>query len=220
MPCDFPDPHAIFANEYKTSVFIKNVIKAPNILVGDFSYYDDALNDPRDFEKNCVLFNYPIFGDKLIIGKFCQIAQGCNFIMGPANHRLGTASTYPFNVMGKLWSKVTAPHLSELPHKGDLILGNDVWLGRHCVVMPGIKIGDGCIVAAHSVVTHNLPPYSICGGNPCQVIKKRFDEELIALLLEFKWWDLTPKDLVDIIPLLCDFDLKKVKEELKRRLLK
>ena len=180
-----PDPNVFFPNEYKTSCFIKNVIKAPNIIVGDYTYYDGE--NPTEFEKNNVLFNYSEFGDKLIIGKFCQLASGTTFIMGSANHRLSSVTTYPFNVMGGSWTENTKPHLSELPHKGDIVLGNDVWIGRESVIMPGVKIGDGAIVASYSVVTKDIPPYTVYGGNPARFIKNRFDEELTQLLLTFKW---------------------------------
>ena len=210
----YPDPDHIFPNEFKTSCFIKNVIKAPNIIVGDYTYYDDE-KDPTGFERNNVLFNYPIFGDKLIIGKFCQIASGTQFIMGAANHRLCSATTYPFNIMSETWAKIAPAHLSQLPHKGDTVIGNDVWFGRNCVVMPGVKIGDGAIVAAESVVTKDVAPYSVVGGNPARFIKKRFDDELIELLLEYKWWDLSPEELANVMPLLCDGDLEKVKKEIK-----
>lgn len=213
----FPDPNAVFPNEYGTSCFIKNVIKAPNISVGDYTYYDDD-KDPTGFEKNNVLFNYPVFGDKLIIGKFCQIASGTQFIMGAANPRLCSATTYPFNVMSEAWAEIAPVHLSQLPHKGDTVIGNDVWFGRNCVVMPGVKIGDGAIVAAHSVVTKNVEPYSVVGGNPARFIKKRFDDELTELLLRFKWWDLPPDELAEVMPLLCDADLEKVRRELKTRI--
>lgn len=213
----FPDPNAVFPNEYGTSCFIKNVIKAPNISVGDYTYYDDD-KDPTSFEKNNVLFNYPVFGDKLIIGKFCQIASGTQFIMGAANHRLCSATTYPFNIMSEAWAEIAPVHLSQLPHKGDTVIGNDVWFGRNCVVMPGVKIGDGAIVAAHSVVTKDVEPYSVVGGNPARFIKKRFDDELTELLLRFKWWDLPPDELAEVMPLLCDADLEKVRRELKTRI--
>ena len=137
----YPDPDQIFPNEFKTSCFIKNVIKAPNIIVGDYTYYDDE-KDPTGFERNNVLFNYPIFGDKLIIGKFCQIASGTQFIMGAANHRLCSATTYPFNIMIETWAEIAPAHLSQLPHKGDTVIGNDVWFGRNCVVMPLLCDGD------------------------------------------------------------------------------
>lgn len=209
-----PDPNEIFPNEYKTSCFIKNVITAPNIIVGDYTYYDDALA-PTEFEKNNVLFNYPEFGDKLIIGKFCSIASGTKFIMGSANHRLGSVTTYPFNVFGGSWQENTPDHMSQLPFKGDTVIGNDVWIGRESIIMPGVKIGDGAIIAAYSVVTKDVEPYSVIGGNPARFIKKRFNDELIELLLEFKWWDLPPEKLVTVLPLLCDFDLEKVTKKIK-----
>lgn len=153
-----PDPNVIFPNEYKTSCYIKNVVTAPNIFIGDYTYYDDT-HAPEDFETNNVLFNYPEFGDKLVIGKFCAIASGTKFIMGPANHRINSFTTYPFHVFGGLWQENTPPHLSQLPHKGDIRIGNDVWLGRECTVMPGAEIGDGSIAAACSVITGKFPPY-------------------------------------------------------------
>lgn len=212
-----PNPNDIFPNEYKTSCFIKNVVKAPNITVGDYTYYDDDIA-PTEFERNNVLFNYPEFGDKLVIGKFCQIAKGTKFIMGAANHRLSSVSTYPFNVFGGEWEKNTPPHLSQLPRKGDTIIGNDVWIGRESIIMPGMKIGDGSIIAAYSVVAKNVEPYSVVGGNPARLIKKRFDDELIALLLEIKWWDFAPEELSDFLPTLCDCDMEKVRQVLKERL--
>lgn len=209
-----PAPNEIFPNEYKTSCFIKNVITAPNIIVGDYTYYDDSVA-PTEFEKNNVLFNYPEFGDKLIIGKFCSIASGTKFIMGSANHRLGSVTTYPFNVFGGSWQENTPDHMSQLPFKGDIVIGNDVWIGRESIIMPGVKIGDGAIIAAYSVVTKDVEPYSVVGGNPARFIKKRFNDELIELLLEFKWWDLSPEKLVAVLPLLCDFDLEKVTKKIK-----
>ena len=209
-----PAPNEIFPNEYKTSCFIKNVITAPNIIVGDYTYYDDALA-PTEFEKNNVLFNYPEFGDKLIIGKFCSIASGTKFIMGSANHQLGSVTTYPFNVFGGSWQENTPDHMSQLPFKGDIVIGNDVWISRESIIMPGVKIGDGAIIAAYSVVTKDVEPYSVVGGNPARFIKKRFNDELIELLLEFKWWDLSPEKLVTVLPLLCDFDLEKVTKKIK-----
>lgn len=212
-----PNPNEIFPNEYKTSCFIKNVVTAPNIQIGDYTYYDDAV-DPTGFERNNVLFNYPEFGDRLIIGKFCSIASGTKFIMGPANHRISSVTTYPFHVFGGLWSEQTPDHISQLPFKGDTVIGNDVWFGRECVVMPGIKIGDGAIVAAYSVVTRDVEPYSVVGGNPARFLKKRFGDELIELLLRLKWWDLEPAALAKLLPLLCDPDLDKAAVQIKQRL--
>ena len=212
-----PNPDEIFPNEFKTSCFIKNVVKAPNILIGDYTYYDDD-TAPTDFEQNNILFNYPEFGDRLIIGKFCQIASGAKFIMGPANHRISSVTTYPFNVFGGAWRENTPPHMSQLPFKGDIVIGSDVWIGRESVIMPGVKIGDGSIIGAYSVVTKDVPPYSVAGGNPAQFIKKRFNDELIEILLELKWWDFDAAKLVKFLPLLCEPDLTTVQQRLKQEL--
>ena len=212
-----PDPNVVFPNEYKTSVFLKNVVSAPNISVGDYTYYDSA-EHPEDFEKTQVLFNYPDFGDKLVIGKFCQIAHGTTFIMGAANHRLSSVSTYPFNVMGKTWNKATPDHLSELPHKGDIVIGNDVWLGRECVIMPGVKIGDGAIIGAYSVVAKDVPAYTVAVGNPVQLKRKRFDDEMIELLEELAWWNWDVEEVTEFLPYLTSSDVEMVRGEIKRRL--
>lgn len=211
---NIPNPNAVFPNEYGTSCFIKNVVKAPNILIGDYTYYDDPV-DPAGFEQNNVLFNYPEFGDRLVIGKFCAIASGVTFIMGPANHRISSVTTYPFNVFGGLWTERTPPHMVQLPRKGDTIIGNDVWIGRKSVIMPGVKIGDGAIIAAYSVVAKDVPPYCLAGGNPAKLIKKRLDNELTELLLNWKWWDFSPEKLADVLSLLCDPDLEKVRQAIK-----
>ena len=185
--------------------------------IGDYTYYDDP-DDPAGFERNNVLFNYPEFGDHLRIGKFCAIASGTRFIMGPANHRLSSVTTYPFHVFGGAWEENTPPHLAQLPRKGDIVVGNDVWIGRECVVMPGASIGDGAIVEACSVVAGAVPPYTVYGGNPARFLKNRFDEELTGLLLQFWWWDLGPEALVEVLPLLCDPDLEKAKAGIRARI--
>ena len=204
-----PDPNVVFPNEYKTSCFIKKVVTAPNITIGDYTYYDDAA-DPTGFERSNVLFNYPEFGDHLVIGRFCQLASGVKFIMGPANHRLSSATTHPFNVFGGAWTKNTPPHMDQLPRKGDTVVGNDVWIGHESVVMPGVKIGDGAIIAAYSVVVKDVPAYTVYGGNPARFIQERFDGELKSLL-RFRWWDLPPEQLTDILPILCDPDLQRLR---------
>ena len=214
-----PNPNEIFPNQYGTSCFVKHVVQAPNISIGDYTYYDDRDN-PTGFEQNNILFNYPEFGDRLIIGKFCQIASGAKFIMGPANHRISSVTTYPFSVFGGRWSEQTPPHLSQLPFKGDIVVGNDVWIGRESVIMPGVKIGDGSIIGAYAVVTRDVPPYCVVGGNPARFIKKRFHDELIQILLELKWWDFPEEKLVEFLPLLCDPDLENVQQRLKQELLK
>jgi len=214
---NIPNPNTVFPNEYKTSCFLKNVITAPNIFVGDYTYYDDPV-DPTAFERSNVLFNWPEFGDSLYIGKFCSIASGVQFIMGSANHRISSISTYPFNVFGGAWAENTPPHLSQLPFKGDTVIGNDVWIGRDSVIMPGVKIGDRAIIAAYSVVVKDIEPYTVAGGNPARPIKKRFDEELIELLLKLQWWDFEPEKLFAFMPILCDDDLELVRQKLKQTL--
>ena len=205
-----PNPDTVFPNTYGTTCFLKNVITAPNILVGDYTYYDDPI-DPTGFERNNVLFNWPQFGDHLIIGKFCAIASGVQFIMGSANHRINSISTYPFHVFGGIWAQNTPPHLSQLPFKGDTVIGNDVWIGRQSVILPGVHVGDGAIIAANSVVTKDVKPYTIVGGNPAKPIRKRFDDELISMLLALQWWDFSPEKLAEFLPILCDSNLAKVK---------
>ena len=209
-----PDSGAVFPNEYGTSVFLKNIVKAENIIVGDYTYYDDT-RSPLDWEHNNVLFNYPFFGEKLVIGRYCALAEGSVFMMGAANHRLSSVTTYPFNVFGGKWRDISTPHIDELPHKGDTVIGNDVWIGHKAVIMPGVMIGDGSIVAAWSVVTKSFPPYSVIGGNPARLIRKRFDDELIDLLLKLRWWDKSPEEVTELIPLLVSPDLDDVKNKLK-----
>ena len=188
----------------------KNVVTAPNISVGDYTYYDDTV-DPTGFERNNVLFNYPEFGDHFVIGKFCQIVSGTKFIMGPANHRISSATTYPFNVFGGAWTENTPPHMAQLPRKGDTVIGNDVWIGQHVTVLPGVHIGDGAIIGANSVVTKDVPPYTIAGGNPCRVIRKRFSEELIAYLEEIRWWNWDANKIFRNMDALCSGDLEKIR---------
>jgi virginiamycin A acetyltransferase len=166
--------------------FIKNTINNPNIIVGDFTYYDDP-DDSENFERN-VLYHFPFIGDKLIIGKFCALARGTKFIMNGANHKTSGISTFPFQIFGNGWEKVT-PQSGDLPYKGDTIVGNDVWIGFDCLVMPGVKIGNGSIISSRSVVVSDVPPYTVVGGNPAKVIKKRFSEEDVLTLEDIAWWN-------------------------------
>ncbi len=203
-----PNPNAVYPNEAIKSVcYIRNVITRPNIFVGEYTYYDDS-NGPEHFEDH-VTHHYAFLGDKLIIGKFCAIAKGIEFIMNGANHRMCSVTTYPFNIMGGGWEKST-PALDDLPLKGDTVVGNDVWIGQNVTVMPGVHIGDGAIIAANSVVTRNVPPYHIAGGNPCSVIRKRFDDCLIEYLLQLKWWNWSPEKIFENLDALCSCDLEKI----------
>lgn len=204
-----PNPNDIYPNpNIKSVCFIKNVITRPNIVVGEYTYYDD-INGAEQFEQH-VTHHYEFLGDRLIIGKFCAIAKGIEFVMNGANHRMCSVTTYPFNIMGHGW-ECSVPSLEELPIKGDTVVGNDVWIGQNVTVMPGINIGDGAIIAANSVVARDVPPYHIVGGNPCRVIKPRFDEELIAYLLELKWWDWSAEKIFCNLEALCSGDLTRIR---------
>ncbi len=182
-----PDPRKAFPNpDIPSLCYIKNIIRNPNIIVGDFTYYDDA--DGADRFEEHVTHHYDFIGDKLIIGKFCSIAKGIEFIMNGANHKMNGASTYPFYIIGGGWEKFVPP-IEELPVKGDTVVGNDVWFGQNVTVLPGVHIGDGAIIGANSVVAGDIAPYTVAVGNPCRVVKKRFDDETISYLLNLRWWD-------------------------------
>ena len=203
-----PNPNMVHPIE--NEIYIKPTIKNPNIIVGDFSYIADS-----DFESH-VTHLYDWNGDKLIIGKFCQVASGVEFMMNGANHQMNAISTFPFYTLED-WD-MEPPAISDLPIKGDTIIGNDVWIGQNATILPGVHIGDGAIIGANSVVGQNIEPYTIVVGNPATVLRKRFDDELIELLLRFKWWDKSIDDINTLIPLLTCSKLDKVKEEIQKRL--
>ena len=204
-----PNPNKIFPNrKIKTITNIKPAIKNKNIIVGDFTYFADT-----DFEKH-VTHHYDFIGDKLIIGKFCQIGAGVNFVMNGANHQMNAVTTFPFYIF-EGW-KQQVPPLNKMPLKGDTIIGNDVWIGQNVTILPGVHIGDGAIIGLNSVVGSDVAPYTIVAGNPAKVIRKRFDNQLIKLLLELKWWDKSIKEINDLIPILTDNNLKEVKKELRK----
>lgn len=180
-----PNPQTQFPIEGNKSVqFIKPRVTRKNILVGDYSYYDSK--NGESFEEQ-ILYHYEIIGDRLIIGKFCSIGPGATFIMNGANHQMD-GSTYPFHLFGNGW-EVHVPSLDDLPIKGDTNIGNDVWIGRDVTIMPGVKIGDGAIIAANSVVAKDVAPYTVVGGNPAKIIKKRYSDKEIEGWLTIKWWD-------------------------------
>lgn len=181
-----PDPTTRFPlKNYKRLCFLKNVIKNPNIIVGDYTYYDD-FEDVANFEKN-VKYLFDFTGDKLIIGRFCMIASGVTFIMNGANHLSNAISSYPFAIFGAGWEG--AMDGKAYPVKGDTVIGNDVWIGYNSTIMAGVKIGDGAIIATNATVTKDVEPYSIVGGNPARLIRKRFSDEAIDKLLQLKWWN-------------------------------
>lgn len=204
-----PDPNCIFPNEsLKRICFIKNVIKNPNIQVGEYTYYDDP-EGATEFEKH-VTHHYDLIGDRLIIGKFCAIGHGVEFLMNGANHRMNAVTTYPFSLMRNGWEKVT-PTLADLPFKGDTIIGNDVWIGQNVTVLPGIKIGDGAIIAANAVVARDIPPYHIAGGNPARIFRQRFEDELVAFLLELQWWNWPAEKIFANLEILSSSDLERIR---------
>ncbi|MDR1254898.1 MAG: CatB-related O-acetyltransferase [Puniceicoccales bacterium] len=176
--------------------------------MGDFTYFADV-----DFEKH-VTHHYDFYGDKLIIGKFCQIGKGVEFIMNGANHQMNTVSTFPFYIF-QGWNQ-SVPALECMPLKGDTEVGNDVWIGQNVTILPGIHIGSGAIIGANSVVASDVDPYAMVVGNPARLVKKRFDEALIHTLLQLKWWDMPVKKINELIPILTDARLDKVREYLKR----
>ena len=169
--------------------FLKNIVTRPNIDIGDFTYYDDP--DGVDNFENNVLYHFPFIGDRLIIGRFCAIARGVKFIMNGANHQMNGISTFPFFIFGNGW-EVARPAPGELPYKGDTIIGNDVWIGYDVLIMPGVTIGDGAIIAARSVVTTDVPPYTVIGGNPAQVVRRRFDADSVRRLQSVARWNRSP----------------------------
>ena len=173
----------------KQTVYLKNVITDPAITVGDYTMYNDFVNDPVGFEKNNVLYHYPINRDRLIIGKFCSIACGAKFLFNSANHTLSSLSTYPFPLFFEEWGLEKRNVAESWDNKGDIVLGNDIWIGYEAVIMAGVTIGDGAIIGARAVVTKDVPPYTVAGGIPAKPIKKRYPEETIAALSELKWWD-------------------------------
>lgn len=175
-------------NDYQT-IYLNTIINNPNIIVGDYTIYNDFVNDPTQFEKNNVLYHYPINQDRLIIGKFCSIACGAKFLFNSANHALRSLSNYTFPLFFEEWGLNKKNVTSAWDNKGDIIIGNDVWIGYEAVIMAGVHIGDGAVIAARAVVTKDVPPYTIVGGTPARKIRMRFEEETIAKLQQIQWWN-------------------------------
>ncbi len=206
-----PDPNTVHPiSGYENEIYVKPTLKNPNICVGEFTYIADS-----DFESH-VTHLYDRNGDRLIIGKFCQIAAGVEFVMNGANHQMNAVTTFPFYTL-EGWD-MSPPEKHDLPLKGDTVIGSDVWIGQNAVILPGVHIGDGAIIGADSVVGSDIAPYTIVVGNPARPLRKRFDDELITLLLDFKWWDRPIDEINSLIPLLTCSDLEKVKAELKKLL--
>ncbi len=202
-----PNPNTVHPIAgYEKEIYVKPTIRNPNILVGDFTYIADS-----EFESH-VTHHYEWNGDKLIIGKFCQIAAGVEFVMNGANHQMNAVSTFPFYTL-EGWD-MNPPAMSDLPFKGDTVIGNDVWIGQNAVILPGVHIGDGAIIGANSVVGGEVSPYTIVIGNPARELRKRFDDELIHLMLKLRWWDKSIEEIDTLIPILSCGDLEKAKAEI------
>ena len=207
-----PDASKLYprANDYQT-IYLKNAVQNPNIEVGDFTIYNDFVHDPRDFQRNNVLYHYPINGDRLTIGRFCSIACGTRFLMNSANHAMGSLSTYVFPIFYEEWDhgmNVTGAW----DHRGNIVVGNDVWIGYEAVILSGVTLGDGAIVAARSVVTKDVPPYTIVGGAPARPIRLRFGQEVIDTLLELRWWDWPLEKLAKSLSSIQSGDLEALRQ--------
>ena len=202
----------------KQTVYLNAVIKDPQIEVGDYTIYNDFVADPLLFEKNNVLYHYPIHREKLIIGKFCSIACGTKFLFNCANHTLKSLSTYTFPLFYEEWELEKANITTAWDNKGDIVIGNDVWIGYKAVIMAGVHIGDGAIIAARAVVTKDVPPYTIVGGTPAKEIRKRFDAEVIEQLLILKWWDWSTDKIHQCLPYIAEGKLDELLAMKKDRL--
>ena len=195
----------------KQTVYLKNVITNPNIQVGDFTFYNDFVNDPTEFEKNNVLYHYPVNHDRLIIGTFCSIACGAKFLFNSANHSMKSLSTYPFPIFFDEWGLDKMQVATAWDNKGDIVIGNDVWIGYEAVILAGVMIGDGAVIGARAVVTKDVPPYTVVGGVPAKEIKKRFSQQTIEELLRLKWWDWDEDRIARNISAIQSGDLKNLK---------
>ena len=193
------------------TIYLKPAITNPNIQVGDFTMYNDFVHDPRDFQRNNVLYHYPINGDKLIIGKFCSIACGAKFLFTSANHTLHSLSTYPFPLFFEEWGLDKAHVAQAWDNKGDIVVGNDVWIGYEAVLLSGVTIGDGAIIGTRAVVTQDVPPYTIVGGVPAKPIRRRFDDATIDALLHLRWWDWPREKLAQNIAAIQDGQLEELR---------
>lgn len=194
-----------------STVYLQNVVTDPSISVGDYTIYDDFVNDPRDFQRNNVLYHYPINRERLVIGKFCSIACGAKFLFNSANHTLRSLSTYIFPVLFEEWGLDVVRIPEAWDNRGDIVIGNDVWIGYDAVVLAGVTVGDGAIIAARAVVTKDVPPYTIVGGVPARPIRRRFSDSEIDQLLELKWWDWPEEKIARSIGVIQSGDLEGLK---------
>ncbi len=184
----------------RQTVYLKNTITNPAIIVGEYTMYNDFVNDPAQFERNNVLYHYPVNHDRLMIGKFCSIACGAKFLFNSANHSLSSLSTYPFPIFYEEWGLDRKNVAEAWDNKGDIVIGNDVWIGYEAVILAGVTVGDGAVIGARAMVTKDVPPYTIVGGGPAKPIRKRFSEETISEMLALKWWDWPKERIARNIP--------------------
>lgn len=194
------------------TVYLQNVVNDANIEVGDYTMYNDYIRDPRDFQKNNVLYHYPVNGDKLKIGKFCSIACGAKFIFTSANHKMASLSTYPFPIFFAEWGLDAKNIRDAWDNKGDIVVGSDVWIGYEAVILSGVHIGDGAIIGARAVVTKDVAPYTIVGGVPAKPIRRRFDDETIEKLESLRWWDWDAEKIRACIPAIQSGDIAALEE--------
>lgn len=185
------------------TVYLKEVVRKEGIEVGEYTIYNDFVNDPVEFERNNVLYHYPVNRDRLVIGRFCSIACGARFLFNSANHTLGSLSTYPFPIFwGERWGIDRSEVASAWDNRGDIVVGNDVWIGYEAVVMAGVHVGDGAIIASRAVVTRDVPSYAIVGGVPARVLKMRYADQTVAQLLALRWWDWPEETIRRALPLI------------------
>ena len=195
------DADKIYPRLYdRETVYLKNVVSDPAISVGDFTMYNDFAHDPRQFEKNNVLYHYPVNHDKLVIGKFCSIACGAKFLFNSANHTQTSLSTYPFAIFFDEWSLRMQDVADAWDNKGDIVIGSDVWIGYEAVILAGVTVGHGAIIGTRAVVTKDVPPYTIVGGVPAKPIRKRFADDVIEKLLALRWWDWPAEKIRQCLP--------------------
>ncbi len=193
-----------------STVYLQNVVTDPSIVVGEYTTYDDFVRDPRDFQKNNVLYHYPVNHERLSIGKFCSIACGARFLFNSANHALSSLSTYPFPIFFEEWGLSVDDVSRAWDNKGDIVVGNDVWIGYEAVILAGVTIGDGAIIGARAVVTGDVPPYTIVGGVPARPIRKRFSDDVIEALLELRWWDWRPERIAANLDAIQSGDIRRL----------
>ena len=191
----------------KEIIYLKDAVTGPNIEIGEYTIYNDFVRDPRDFEKNNVLYHYSVNGDRLKIGKFCSIACGAKFLFTSGNHSMQSLSTYTFPIFHEEWGLDAKDIRSAWDNKGDIVIGNDVWIGYVAVILSGVTVGDGAIIGARAVVTKDVPPYTIVAGVPARPIRKRFDEEVIAKLQALRWWDWDEEKIKRCIPAIQSGDI-------------